>query len=111
MLTDEEFRGFLKVLGQRIRAIRKDKNLNMRHIMIVSGYYDAQWRKYECGGSINLETLMKIALALDVPLSKLLGNLDQWPLKSVAEITKSEAPTNAVQNSSEKQILMLYRLS
>ena len=32
MLTDEECRGFLKILGRRIRTIRKDKNLTMRDI-------------------------------------------------------------------------------
>lgn len=105
MLTDEEFRGFLKVLGQRIRAIRKAKNLSMRDIIIVSGYYDAQWRKYECGGSMNLETLMKIALALDVPLSELLGGLDQWPLKSVAEISEPIGSTDAVPAFSEAPCL------
>lgn len=86
MLTDDEFRGFLKILGCRIRTIRKDKNLTMRDIMISSNYYDAQWRKYEAGGSLTLESLMKVALALDVSLSELLGDLEQWPRKSVVEI-------------------------
>ena len=71
MLTDDEFKGFLKTLGLRIRAIRKEKRLNMRHIMIVSGYYDAQWRKYESGGNMNLASLMQVALALDVSLKEL----------------------------------------
>ena len=89
MLADEEFRGFLKILGRRIRAIRKDKNLTMRDIMISSGYYDAQWRKYEGGGSLNVVSLTKVALALDVSLSELLGDLEQWPRKSVGEIGES----------------------
>jgi transcriptional regulator with XRE-family HTH domain len=95
VLTDEEFKGFLKLLGRRIRAIRKAKNLSMRHIIIVSGYYDAQWRKYECGGSMNFETLMKIALSLEVSLSQLLGDLGQWPLKSVEEIGSSNVTPEA----------------
>ena len=99
MLTNDEFTGFLKLLGHRIRAIRKAKNLNMRHIMISSGYYDAQWRKYELGGSMNLAALLKIALALDVPLSELLGELDQWPKRSVAEMVASDAPTNPATDS------------
>lgn len=91
MLTDDEFKGFLKLLGHRIRAIRREKKLDMRQVMIVSGYYDAQWRKYECGGSMNLETLLKIALTLDVPLSYLLGDLERWPLKSVAQISEASS--------------------
>lgn len=90
MLTNDEFTAFLKILGRRIRATRKSKNISMRDIMISSGYYDAQWRKYELGGSMTLETLMKVALALDAPLSELFGELEQWPLKSVAEISESD---------------------
>lgn len=89
MLEDEEFRAFLKALGARIRKVRKAKNFDMRYIMITSGYYDAQWRKYETGGSLNLQSLLKIALTLDVPLSELLDGLGQWPRLSVEEIERN----------------------
>ena len=75
LLTNDEFTGFLKILGRRIRAIRKAKNLNMWHIIISTGYYDAQWRKHELGGTMNISTLMKIAPALDVPISELWESL------------------------------------
>ena len=91
MLEDEEFRAFLKALGLRIRAVRKAKNLDMRHIMITSGYYDAQWRKYEGGGSLNLQSLLKIALTLDIPLNALFDGLGQWPRKTVAEIEEARS--------------------
>ncbi len=93
MLTDEEFQVFLKALGNRIKAVRKNKNLNMRDIMIATGHYDAQWRKYEAGGSMNLQSLMKIALALDVSLSELFDGLGQWPKRSVAEIEAKSKPS------------------
>ena len=86
MLTDEEYECFLKALGTRVKQLRKDKNVNMRDIMIATGYYDSQWRKYESGGSMNFQSLMKIALALDVSLGELLDGLGQWPKLSVAEI-------------------------
>ena len=88
MLEDGEFRAFLKALGAQIRTIRKSKNFDMRHIMITSGYYDAQWRKYETGGSLNLQSLLKIALTLEVPLNELFDGLGQWPTLSVEEIEK-----------------------
>ena len=88
MLEDEEFRAFLKTLGARIRTIRKAKNFDMLHIMITSGYYDAQWRKYETGGSLNLQSLLKIALTLEVPLIELFDGLGQWPTLSVEEIER-----------------------
>lgn len=86
VLEDQEFRAFLKALGARIRSVRKAKNLDMRYIMITSGYYDAQWRKYETGGSLNVQSLLKIALTLDVPLNELFDGLGQWPRKNVEEI-------------------------
>lgn len=89
VLEDDEFRAFLKALGVRIRSIRKAKNFDMRQIMITSGYYDAQWRKYETGGSLNVQSLLKIALTLDIPLDDLFDGLGQWPRKSVEEIEKA----------------------
>jgi hypothetical protein len=65
----------------------------MRHIMITSGYYDAQWRKYETGGSLNLQSLLKITLALEVPLTELFDGLGQWPTLSVEEIEKRRIVT------------------
>jgi transcriptional regulator with XRE-family HTH domain len=91
LLTDEEFKRFLKALGTRIKTLRKDKNFNMRDIMIATGYYDTQWRKYEAGGSMNLQSLMKVAMALDVSLAELFDGLAQWPKRSVAEIEGLEA--------------------
>ena len=64
--------------------------------MISTGYYDAQWRKYEAGGGLTVQTLLKIALALDVSLGALLQDLTNWPLKSVAEIQQQGAKTDAI---------------
>ena len=86
VLTDEEFDSFLKALGVHVRRLRKEKNVNMRDIMIETGFYDSQWRKYESGGGLNLRSLMKIAQALKVTLVELLDGLGQWPRFSVKEI-------------------------
>ena len=40
---------------------------------------------------MNLETLMKIALTLYVPLSYLLGDLGRWPVESVAQISEESS--------------------
>lgn len=86
MLNEEEAQDFLKALGSRIRQLRKEKGLDMRAIMIASGYYDAQWRKYESGSSMNVVSLMRVAYALDVSFSELLDGLGQWPRLTVEEI-------------------------
>jgi len=90
MLTDEEFRCFLKALGARVKQLRKEKKIRLRDIMVSTGYYDAQWRKYEAGGGLTVQSLMKIALALNVSLSCLLDDLGQWPLQNVAEIEQNK---------------------
>ena len=101
MLTEDEFKDFLKALGKRIKALRKDKKLNMRDIMISTGYHDAQWRKYEAGGSLNIMSLMKVALALEVSLVELLDGLGQWPLRSVSEIESKAAVASASSKSDD----------
>lgn len=76
----------------------------MRAIMIASGYYDAQWRKYESGSSMNVASLMRVALALKVSLGELLDGLVEWPRLDVSQIrakhgaeldSDSEPETNA----------------
>ncbi len=107
MLEDEEFRAFLKALGARIRTVRKSKNFDMRHIMITGGYYDAQWRKYETGGSLNLQSLLKIALTLEIPLRELLDGLGQWPALNVEEIEKQRV---AKESSSRPEVQPTHTL-
>jgi hypothetical protein len=74
-LMDEEYKQYLVALGARIRARRKERNLKMRDIMIATGYYDAQWRKYETGGPMNLASLLKIASVLQTTPSVLLEGI------------------------------------
>jgi transcriptional regulator with XRE-family HTH domain len=88
VLSEKEFDSFVKALGMRIRTIRREKNVNMRDIMIETGFYDSQWRKYESGGGLNLRSLMKVAQGLKVTLAELLDGLGQWPQLSVEEIQR-----------------------
>jgi len=91
-LTDRELEIFLATLGQRIKQLRKEKGLLMRDVMVRTGYYDAQWRKYESGGSLRLPSMLKVAIALRVSLTELLGGLGQWPLLSAADIQEKMNP-------------------
>jgi transcriptional regulator with XRE-family HTH domain len=111
VLEDDEFRAFLKALGARIRTIRKGKNFDMRHIMITSGYYDAQWRKYETGGSLNLQSLLKIALTLEVPLTELFDGLGQWPTLSVEEIETRRVAKLGLLKAEVEQVLEAVEVS
>lgn len=104
MLEDQEFKDFLKALGTRIRQLRKSKGLDMRDIMIASGYYDAQWRKYEAGGSMNLASLMRVAQALDVSLTELFDGLGQWPKLSVGDIEGRKSTMAISQEQSHEDV-------
>jgi transcriptional regulator with XRE-family HTH domain len=87
-LTKEEFEAFLATLGCRIKHLREEKKVLMRHFLARTGFYDAQWRKYEAGGSLTVQSLLKISLALEVTLGELLDGLSGWPKRSAAEIQR-----------------------
>ena len=101
VLTEEVLKAFLGTLGRRIKQLRKEKKLLMRDIMVKTGYYDAQWRKYEAGGNLNIPSLMKVALALDVTLVELLDGLGQWPKVSVSEAQERYGIEPAVVEATE----------
>ena len=86
VLTEDVLKTFLRTLGTRIKSLRKDKKVSMRDIMVKTGYYDTQWRRYEAGSNINIPSLMKVAIALDVTLLELLGGLGDWPRVSVQKV-------------------------
>ena len=57
-------------VGERIKAARKSKNLTQKQLEKLCGINEANIRKYESGRqNPKIETLEKIASALDVPMS------------------------------------------
>jgi transcriptional regulator with XRE-family HTH domain len=100
---DEELKKYLGALGAKIKARRTELNLNMKDIMIASGYYDAQWRKYEHGsGGLELATLLKIAIVLKTTPSALLEGIPppKWPemmpmLRTPQEYTRGPRPSKS----------------
>ena len=94
-LVDGELKEYLTALGARMKARRKECKLNMRDIMIATGMYDTQWRKYESGGGApTLSTLLKIAMALQMTPSALLEGLPlpAWSEVPVVLRTSQEQP-------------------
>ncbi len=59
--------------GSKIKELRKEKGLTQKQLSEKCGMYESQIRKYENGNANpKIETLQKIAGALEVPLYKLL---------------------------------------
>jgi len=62
------------MIGERLKMLRKEKNLTMREIGSIIGVSDAAWVKYEKNrAEPSIETLVKIANYFNVSLDFLLG--------------------------------------
>jgi transcriptional regulator with XRE-family HTH domain len=83
---DQDYAVFLKLLGARIKRLRKERGLSLRDMVVKHNYHDSQWRKYERGGPINVPSLLKIAKSFGISLSALLEGLGEYPAASEAEI-------------------------
>lgn len=91
--------------GDRIRQIRKEKGLTQNELGELCGINAANIRKYESGRqNPKLETVRKIAAALDTPIGDFVMN---WSTISQEEIS------NDLQNGlplNELAILQNYRV-
>ena len=65
---------FFEALGRRIRALR-ERRLYTQEDMISFGFSTRHWQQIEKGRPITIKTLLRITVALDVPLSKLVHGL------------------------------------
>ena len=72
-----------KIIGQRIRSYRTGKHLSQEKLAELSGCHAAYIGQLERGEkNATIESIEKIAAALDVPLSKLFENISHREDKS-----------------------------
>lgn len=62
---DPGFRSYCTELGQRVRALRKERGLTQEDMM-EHGFVLRHYQRIEAGQSITLHTLWKLARAFDV---------------------------------------------
>jgi transcriptional regulator with XRE-family HTH domain len=74
---------FFKAFGIRLREIRKSKGWSVRDMVAQHGYHDAQWRHYENGSPVTIDSLLRMATIFNVTLVELLDGLGRFP-KEVA---------------------------
>lgn len=88
-----------KIIGQRVRNYRTEKGLSQEKLAEMSGCHPTYIGQVECGEkNATLESIEKIASAMNIPLSKLFekmgdDNFDSIPLKCyelVASKSKAE---------------------
>ena len=64
-------------VNANIRRIRLEKNMTQKQLAEKCGMYESQIRRYELGkANPKIETLQKIAQALDVPITELKDDLE-----------------------------------
>ena len=95
MPTDDDYKDFLKALGARIKEMRKKKGWSLRDMVKLHDYHDSQWRKFEGGGSMNVQSLIRIAEVFEMPLSRLVDGLAEFPKASPVETKRKQAKTTS----------------
>lgn len=65
---------FFDALGKRVRSVRESRHYTQED-MIDFGFSARHWQQIEKGRPITMKTLLRITIALDVPLSKLVRGL------------------------------------
>jgi transcriptional regulator with XRE-family HTH domain len=72
---------FFDALGKRVRSLRMSRHYTQED-MIDFGFSARHWQQIEKGRPITMKTLLRITIALDVPLSQLVRGL---PRPSLSE--------------------------
>src|SRR5260370_10337912 len=92
LATRETAREIPTMIGERLRTLRKDKNLSQGDIEERTGLQRCYVSRVENGHTIpSLETLQKMALALEVPLYKFFYEGDEPPQMPPLPVVKKRA--------------------
>ena len=80
----------MKTVGENIKQIRKEKNMTQKELGAkIGGISQQQIGQWETGkANPKIETIEKIAYALDVPITKLVENLTIDQYKMISEYKK-----------------------
>ena len=100
---DHDYELFLKSLGARIKRLRRERGLSLRDMVVKHNYHDSQWRRYERGGSINLQSLWKIARVFETTPSVILDGVDENCIPPVDEGKKKQASAKAPAKAQKKK--------
>ncbi len=73
----EEYGRFLKILGARIRALRKDRGWSYRDMVVSHGFHLSAWQSYESGKyGLSMISLLRVAKVFSMPASELIAGID-----------------------------------
>jgi transcriptional regulator with XRE-family HTH domain len=66
---------FFRVLGSKVKELRKKRRYSQED-MIYFGFSARHWQQIEAGRSITVTTLLRICEVFEVPMAKVVRNLD-----------------------------------
>ena len=92
----------LKDLGKRIRQARMARGLSVRDMVINHNYHDAQWRRYEKGGSLTVPSLLRISRSLRTSLAVLLDGVGEFSTSQVDLLKGTSAASKNASNRKSK---------
>lgn len=76
-------------IAQKIVRLRKRKKITQKQLAARSGVSLGSLKRFEQSGEISLQSLTKIAIALDVE-NELEGLFDNVPFASIEEVTNEQ---------------------
>jgi len=86
-----DYKGFCKALGVHIKQLRKERGWSNRDILLIHGIHDGQWRKYERGGGITVESMLRVAATFGMSLGAFLDGLKDYPIVTLPEIAAKKS--------------------
>ena len=78
---------FFSALGRRIKELRRERSWSLHDMVVKHGYYQSQWQKYEKGGPVTVDSLLRMASIFGMSLAALIDSLGEFPCKSINEIS------------------------
>jgi transcriptional regulator with XRE-family HTH domain len=102
--VDQDYEDFLKLIAERIKAIRLDRKLTLRDMVVDHGYHDSNYRRIEREGAGGVQSLLRLCKAFEVTLSDLLDGLGKYPKQDLTSIAKNIArETSKLSKAKEKK--------
>lgn len=96
---------FIKALGARIRAMRKERGWTYRDMVVLHGFHLSAWQGFETAkNGISLPSLLRVAKTFGIHPSDLIAGIDvelpeppaqATPAKAVKVVTRKRIGTNS----------------
>lgn len=89
----EEYVRLLKVLGARIRTLRKQRGWSWRDMVVLHDFHLSKWQSFESGRyGISLPSLLQLSKLFGMSLSEFFAGLEQEAAALEPSSTKAQPP-------------------